>query len=251
MGNMQEDHESRFELAYRIMLSELVPLFLHELNNPLTALATLPEMLRGTDWRNQIDQPFKFDAIRTLKHTNELVSSLSDSLNKITRAGLKESYAHILPYLHAFSQLLSPRFRKNKMKYHIEPTQAADSVVLPPRKLSLLVYAVMDAAELYVRKAAFAAEDTITFRVAESRAGQTELQVDYPPSAREALVHYLNSSADSIVQTIYSTLLRSELKDLQRIIAEAAEDIVKANHIAVRWYFPDEGGVRLAIEFSM
>lgn len=144
MGN-EPEASLELELAYRAMISELVPLFLHELNNPLTALASLPELLHPPDWQDSLESPLHFDPAVTLQQTNEQISDLVESLSWLVRAQDQPEYSPVFPSLRALLTLMAPRLRRQRLQFAPPAESTRGAVPLGARSLSLVLFNCLQA----------------------------------------------------------------------------------------------------------
>ncbi len=141
-GRINSKHEKLFreiDLSWHIMMSNLVPLVLHELNNPLTAINAYSSLLIKSDDLEMI----KKDIAVAIREGNVNLTAISEACQTLYRL---ESHIDRIRFSDVFEPLhffLSVKFRRYGVSLSTEMNHAAEYLHCPQRYMAVATYTLM------------------------------------------------------------------------------------------------------------
>ncbi len=126
------------DLSWHIMMSNLVPLVLHELNNPLTAINAYSSLLSKTDDLEMI----KKDIAVAIREGNINLTNISEACQSLYRL---DSRIERIRFSDAFDPLhffLSVKFRRYGVSLAVQTNGYGEYIHCPQRYLAVAIYAL-------------------------------------------------------------------------------------------------------------
>ncbi len=238
--------EERFEIAYRLMLSELMPLLLHELNNPLTAITAVPDLLASAGGAAPSQ-----DLLETLQSSIETIGDCIESAHRILQAPMRPGYAHLSPTLMLLLQVCAPQIRRARLQVKPEIPRTLPSVEMSQRELTLVLYCGIRGCTEVAQQADIAAVKPHALQVIASR-GEEEVQLVYsmPQAVARALpqetVSQLQGAPLSSPQFLRGDVVLEQIFAAQRRLEEThrieSRWQADAEQVALRFHFAGAQG---------
>lgn len=129
-----------FELAYRTMIGELAPSFLHELNNPLTVLSSSSGLLQKI---SQEDTDFDSIVANVLDGSYKM-TRISDSFRRILNANSNTGISNIQELCKDLLLVWAYRFKKESLAPEVFIAENMGELFLSEKEFYFILFAILE-----------------------------------------------------------------------------------------------------------
>lgn len=128
----------RTELAYKLMLGELLPSFLHEINNPLTIINNLFAL--GTFSAPAEDA----EIVESLQKAVNAATEMTNIMVRVCHRSADDYGADLLMITRELKQIMGARLRHANIQMSMQAPETSSTIALPVLTATIIVYVLIE-----------------------------------------------------------------------------------------------------------
>lgn len=227
------------EFAYRLMISELAPSFLHEMNNPLTVLSSSTGLLSRLEEESRERHEF----LQSVAASSHSVAQLTASFNRILKARPRANTAKVPAITNAVGQICSDqiavsgyRLKKAGLKASVWLPASLPPVRIAEVELHLSCYAAISLCIALFLASAPSRYDAHTLALTGEVTDATlQLRLVLPDKTLRNVFEAAESSRPEPLTHLLPNPLLQHLASADPFIIQTVEKILRHRTATVAW----------------